>query len=74
MKNYARGATSPFDEEVNGIIVGGYAVKYEFWTRDGKQRIAREYCNSDADAVAWFKENYPDWFATGVEMRVFDGR
>lgn len=61
-----------YEEEVNGTIIGGYSWPYEFWTRDGKDRIARGHFESDEEAVAWFQEKYPAEFKVGAEMRVFD--
>jgi hypothetical protein len=59
-------------ENVNGIIIGDVTFPYEFWTKDGKERIDRNFFVDDDDAVAWFKERHPEQFAAGVEMRVFD--
>ena len=58
------------EEEVNGIIIGGDTVPYEFWNADG--RIARSHFANDESAIAWFKERYRVEFAAGAEMRVFD--
>lgn len=62
----------PWAEVVNGIVVGRFTWPYEFWTRDGKTRIAGCSFENDEQAVTWFRENYPAQFAAGVEMRVFD--
>ena len=58
-------------EQVNGIIIGGDTQPYEFWSKDGKERIDRGHFENDETAIAWFKERYPEWFQRGVEMRVF---
>lgn len=63
------------EEEVNGIIIGGDGYTYEFWTLNeefGDHRIARDHFENDIEAMKWFKEKYPDWYAKGVEMRVYD--
>jgi len=55
------------------IIIGAFAWPYEFWTRDGKRQIGRRLLfESDAEAEAWFKVNYPAEYAAGVEMRRFE--
>lgn len=70
-----------FTESVNGIVIGAMLVPYEFWideprreyvTRNGKRRVARGGFENDQQAVEWFKENYPDEYKQGVEMRVWD--
>ena len=63
-----------FTEEVRGIVIGPMTAPYEFWTRaTPPTRICKAGSfESDDDAVAWFKERYPDHFKAGVEMRVFD--
>lgn len=68
MSGYIR----PWYEEVNGTIIGGFDVPYEFWTRDGMSRVAKWHFETDAEAVAWFRVNYPAEFKAGVEMRVFN--
>lgn len=74
-----------FDEDVNGIIIGDVTFPYEFWIYEKlhpslpehkefyvNRKIARmSFCN-DEEAVTWFKENYPNEYKYGVEMRVFD--
>ena len=68
---------SPFEEDVRGVIIGGDTSPYEFWTEgptfycDHAHRIAKGHFGSDAEALAWFKANYPDYYAQGAEMRVF---
>ena len=59
-------------EDVRGTIIGEVTFPYEFWTKDGKERIDRNFFSTDEEAVAWFKERHPAQFAAGVEMRVFD--
>jgi len=61
-----------YEEEVNGTVIGGFDVPYEFWTRDGMHRLAKGHFETDAEAVAWFQEKYPAEFKAGAEMRVFD--
>ena len=62
------------EEEVNGIIIGDVTVPYQFWTMDGSECIDRSYFRDDDTAIAWFKERYPDWYAVGIDMRVYDVR
>jgi hypothetical protein len=75
MANFGR---SPFDEDVNGTIIGPVTFPYEFWETEPKWyctkpcRIARRSFENDEQAIAWFKENYPADFKEGAEMRVFD--
>lgn len=57
-------------EEVDATVIGSFCWPYEFW-RDGK-RIAHGHFESDAEAEAWFKENYADEYRVGVEMRRFE--
>jgi hypothetical protein len=61
-------------ENVNGIIIGDVTFPYEFWSKDGKEKIhhGKEFFTGDEEAIAWFKANYPAEYAKGVEMRVFD--
>lgn len=35
-------------------------------------KIAKGHFENDDQAEEWFKENYPDWYKKGVEMRCFD--
>lgn len=71
-----------YEEEVNGTVVGPFYKQFEFWviepdpskqTRDGKRRIAKHHCETDEQAIVWFREHYPNEYkAGGVEMRVWD--
>lgn len=55
------------------IIIGPFTWPYEFWTRDGKTKITdRRLFESDEQAEAWFKENYPIEYKRGVEMRRYN--
>ena len=66
-------APDPFIESVNGIVVGPMTARYEFWTTDNKNFIARRDADeTPEDAAAWFKANYPTQWATGVRMRIYD--
>jgi hypothetical protein len=62
------------DEEVNGIIIGPVTFAYRFYTEtDPKEPITGfEYFSNDDEAIAWFKENYPEHFKAGAEMRVWN--
>ena len=68
-------------EDVNGIVIGDFLVPYEFWIdeprpgyqhRHGKRCVAKKWFENDEQAVEWFKENYPDEYKHGAEMRVWD--
>lgn len=73
----------PWDDDVNGIIIGDVTFPYEFWIDEPrseyqhkvgipKRRVAKGFFTNDEQAIAWFKENYPAEFRHGVEMRVFE--
>ncbi len=57
-------------EEVNGHIIGGDNSPYEFWNDEG--RFARGHFGSDDEAVEYVRDNYPEKYAAGFELRVFD--
>ena len=62
-------------ETVNGTIIGDAPpyYRYKFYTDDGALiHYNFVHYETDAEAVAWFKENYPDHFKRGVEMRRWD--
>jgi hypothetical protein len=64
---------SYFTDDVRGIVIGAVTVPYEFWTRgEHPIRFDRGGFTSDADAEQWVREHYPEEYAAGVEMRVFD--
>lgn len=71
-----RWAAQAYTDEVRGVIIGGQDRTYEFWPKPEHERlakwtwIARGCFPNDEEAVAWFREQYPEWFARGVEMRV----
>jgi hypothetical protein len=66
-------APDPLTESVNGIVIGPMTARYEFWTTDNKNFIARRDADeTPEDAAAWFKETYPAEWATGVRMRIYD--
>jgi len=73
----------PMVESVNGIVIGQMLVPYEFWideprpeyqNRRGvpKRRVAKNSFENDEQAIEWLKENYPNEYKHGVEMRVWD--
>ncbi|MBU0493856.1 MAG: hypothetical protein KKA73_09005 [Chloroflexi bacterium] len=63
----------PYLEVVDATVIGLLTQPYEFWTRDGQQRIGRRrYFAAAAEAEAWFAEHYPDEYRQGVEMRCYD--
>jgi len=64
-------------DDVRGTIIGGDAHPYEFWTYPHPQFgfrncIVKQWFINDEEAIAWFKENYPAEYASGVEMRAWD--
>jgi len=70
-----------YTDDVNGTIIGGLSVPYEFWideprpewvTRNGKRRVAKGYFENDEQAIGWLKEHCHAEFAAGCEMRVWD--
>ena len=72
-------ASRQFDEEVNGVVVGPMCVhrvfvcKYEIipdtW---GTHNVRCDHCETDDEAVEWFASEYPEYYANGAEMRVYD--
>jgi hypothetical protein len=62
---------SPFEETVNGVIIGEMTWPYEFW--QDNSRVARGLFENGTVATKWFEMNYPELFAQGAEMRVFEG-
>jgi len=57
-------------EIVRGTVIGSFLYLYEFWSEE--RRICHCYLASDDEAEQWFKENHPDAYRTGVEMRCYD--
>jgi len=57
-------------EIVRGTVIGSFLYLYEFWS--GERLICREFLANDDEAEKWFKENYPDAYRAGVEMRCYD--
>ena len=70
--------TIDYTDDVSGIIIGGDEYRYQFWgvydypLAGMPRKIAEGWFANDAEAVAWFQEHYPDEFARGAEMRVWD--
>lgn len=63
------------EEDVSGTIIGDVTFPYQFWTINepyGNSCIAKNFFKSDEDAISWFKNNFPDWYKKGVEMRIYD--
>ena len=59
-------------ETVNGTIIGDTAphYRYKFYTDDGALiHYDWVHFDDDAQAVEWFKAEYPEHFKRGVEMR-----
>ena len=63
----------PFVEDVNGIVIGDVLTRYEFWSTDNRTRIAQCSAKTDAEAEQWFRSEYPQHYANGVLMRVYEG-
>ena len=64
-----------YTDDVNGVVIGDITFPYEFWTIHepfGQHRIDRNFFQNDEEAIAWFKEKYPDYFKQGIEMRVYE--
>ena len=59
-------------EETSCRIIGAFTWPYEFWTTDGKRKIAHGQFESDNEAALWFANKYPSEFSAGAEMRRFD--
>ncbi len=68
------------DEVVNGTIIGDFSGwPYQFWTIKPypplnlpPHKFAEKWFLNDDDAEQWVKENFPEQYAQGVEMRCFD--
>lgn len=70
-------AYQQYTDDVNGTVIGGFSHPYEFWIDEPyplccKRKVASNWFEDDEEAIAWFKENYPDEYKRGVEMRVWD--
>lgn len=66
-------------DDVRGTVIGDCTNYYIFirtvvipGVLTCTEPAARGHFTDDAEAIAWFKENYPADFANGVEMRVYD--
>ena len=62
--------TNAWTETVRGTIIGGDYTRYEFHCSGGAVKSG-EFDN-DQQAIEWFKTTYPQLYAAGAEMRVFD--
>lgn len=56
-------------EEVDSRIIGGFDFVYRFFTRAGRPLTAFRLFSDDKEAIDWFKENFPDDYKAGAEMR-----
>lgn len=63
---------SQFEEDVRGVIVGDMLTNYQFWTTDNQNCIARTSQEDAASATAWFHANYPEAWAAGALMRIYE--
>jgi len=65
-----------FTDDVRGVVVGGDGIRVEYWSRDGRTFIDRQFftpgATLDDEAEAWIRDNHPAWYAVGVDIRVFD--
>ena len=62
-------------ETVRGTIIGDAPTyhRYKFYTADGTLvHYDFVHFDTDAEAEAWFKATYPDYYQRGVEMRRWD--
>lgn len=70
-------AANAYTDKVNGVVIGGDFDRYEFWPYQKDAHLAeslplaKNYFDNDESAVEWFRQEKPEWFARGVEMRVF---
>lgn len=65
------------DEVVNGTIIGGDhhigQKRYKFYTTSGDPITYQcHWFDDDAQAEAWFKDEHPEHYRKGAEMRVWD--
>ena len=61
-------------ETVRGTVIGDQAprFRYRFYTKEGDLiHYDWVHFDDDAQAEAWFKENYPEHYKRGVEMRAW---
>ena len=68
-----------YEEDVDGIIIGGDDIRYEWWTEERlphmgiyPHKIAAGSFDDDKSACDWFAANYPEHWRRGCEMRVYD--
>lgn len=68
-----------FEEEVRGIIVGPECKHRVFVCHyyiipgvPGVHKVRCDHCETDAEAIEWFAAEYPEYFANGAEMRVYE--
>lgn len=57
-------------EHVHGTVVGSFYHAYRFY-QDDRRLTKLLYFVDDDEAEAWFRENYPDEYQAGVEMRCY---
>ncbi len=60
-----------YEEVVNGIVIGPFTNRYGFF-RDNRRLFEFKHFENDTQAIAWAKENYPEEFKTGMEMRCYE--
>lgn len=58
-------------EYVDGTVIGTFYHAYRFYYWDGHRLTRTMYFVDDDEAEAWFRENYPDEYKVGVEMRCY---
>ena len=61
-------------ETVRGTIIGDMSpyYRYKFYSNGKPIHYDFVHFDTDAEAVHWFSQNYPDHFKAGVEMRRWD--
>ena len=59
-------------DEVRGTVIGPVDTRRHYGFFQDGQAIATGNFESDADAIAWFRDKHPARFAEGCEMRVWD--
>jgi len=69
-------------EEVNGTIIGDILRPYQFWAKEPRTEyqtkrgtplrlVYKGFFANDDQAIGFFRDNFPEDFKAGVEMRVF---
>ena len=67
-----RPLVQPFEDVVSGTVIGAMTTRYEFWDKTNTSRISTIDCESEQEAITWFKTQYPLEYKAGVRMRIFE--